>query len=71
MEKEEKYMDYIFNEFPLYSKEVFNVFYEKDNQLHYNIEEYKRFWKFISTINNKIITKCIYCNKELLFHSYI
>lgn len=67
MEEQEKDLNYIFNEIPLYIKEKFKVFYEKDNLYYYDIDEYKRFYKYISTVNGKIITKCIWCNKEFSF----
>ncbi len=43
------------------------MFYEKDNQYYLNENEFDRFQKYISTKNQKIITNCIWCDKEFSF----
>lgn len=67
MEEQEKDLNYLFNEVPLYSKEKFNILYQKDDNYYINKKELERFSNFISTDNRKIITNCIWCNRNFSF----
>ena len=64
---EDKDLNYLFNNVPLYTKEIFEVFYEENNQYYLNENELDRLQKYISTKNQKIITNCIWCDKEFSF----
>ena len=66
--EEQKKLSYVFNEIPLYAKEEFNVLYKENDEYFYDVEEFKRFMKYIGTDNKKIITNCIWCNKEFSFN---
>lgn len=54
---------------PMYSKETFTIL-SKQDQLIYKIDkmELMRFFKYINTDTGKIITNCIWCNKEFSFN---
>lgn len=69
MNEQEKDLNYIFNEVPIYSKETFTIL-SKQDELLYKIDrkELTRFFKYINTHSNKLITNCIWCNKEFSFN---
>ena len=68
--EEENDLNYVFNEVPLYKKETFNILIEKEGQFNYNQSEYNRFLEYIDTENQKIITNCVWCDKEFSFDYY-
>lgn len=64
---EEKNLNYLFNEMPLYTKEEFEVFNINDDQYEINERKIKDFCKYIGVNQNKIITYCHKCKKEFPF----
>lgn len=67
MEDQDKDLNYVFNEMPLYSKEKFTILYPKDDKYYINPKEIERFFNFIRTNNNKIISNCIWCDRNFSF----
>ena len=67
MEEEIKDLNYVFNEVPIYSKEIFNIFEIENNEYKLNREELVRFKKYVHSYNNKLITNCVWCDKEFSF----
>lgn len=67
MEEQEKDLNYVFNEMPLYSKEKFTILYPKDDKYYINSKEIERFFNFIRTNNGKIISNCIWCDRNFSF----
>lgn len=69
MNEQEKDLNYLFNEMPMYSKETFTIL-SKQDPLIYKIDknELMRFFKYINTESEKIIANCIWCNKEFSFN---
>lgn len=65
--EEYKNLNYLFNEVPLYGKETFKVFSEDNAQYFLDSNELLRFQEYLRTENSKIITNCIWCNKEFSF----
>ena len=63
----EKDLDYLFNNVPLYVKEIFDVFELKNNMYELNQNELSRFFKYIGANKNKIVTYCHKCKKEFPF----
>lgn len=65
-----KDLNYVFNEMPIYSTEVFQIFTKRENAEIYKINknEINRFFSYLETKNKKIITNCIWCNKEFSFN---
>ena len=69
MDEIEKNLNYVFNEMPIYSKETFYILHQKEEHGAYEIDqaEINRFFKYIDTDNGKIITNCVWCDKEFSF----
>ncbi len=69
MDEQIKDLNYVFNEMPLYSKETFNIFKLKDS-VSYEIDknEINRLLKYLNIDNGKVITNCVWCNKEFSFN---
>lgn len=69
MNEQEMDLNYVFNEMPIYSKETFAIL-NKQDQVTYKIDrnEVMRFFKYINTESGKIITHCIWCDKEFSFN---
>lgn len=70
MDEEIRDLNYVFNEMPIYSKETFNILCKKEAQGIYEIDrkEIIRFFKYINTSSQKIITNCVWCDKEFSFN---
>ena len=65
---EEKNLNYLFNELPLYTKEEFEIFnINNDNKYEVNEQKMKDFCNFIGVHQSKIITYCHRCKKEFPF----
>ena len=62
-----KNLGYLFNEVPLYPKEVFGVFNLENDKYIFNNDEYERFKEYIGMGQNKLITYCHKCKKEFPF----
>lgn len=69
MEDKLKDLNYIFNEMPLYSNETFYILKLKSNA-EYEVDknEIKKLFKYLNTDNGKVITNCIWCDKEFSFN---
>lgn len=67
MNEQEKDLNYLFNEMPIYAKEEFNILYKKDEKYYIDKDELKRFASFISTDSRKIVTNCIWCDRNFSF----
>lgn len=70
MNGDSKDLNYVFNEMPIYSTEVFQIFTKEENTEIYKINknEINRFFSYLETKNKKIITNCVWCNKEFSFN---
>lgn len=65
---EEKNLDYLFNDVPLYTKEKFNIFQKNNDMYELNDEELKRFLNYVGIpYKERIITYCHKCKKEFPF----
>ena len=61
-------MNYLFNNVPLYTKELFKIFPFIDNMFYeINAEELKRFFKYIGLYEKRLISYCHCCKKEFPF----
>lgn len=71
MENEINDLNFVFNEMPIYSKETFNILCEEEKGI-YKIDETEinRFLNYINTKSGKIITNCIWCDKEFSFNYF-
>ena len=69
MESEIKDLNFVFNEMPIYSKETFNIFCKDEKGIYkVNETEINRFLNYINTKSGKIITNCVWCDKEFSFN---
>lgn len=64
----DKDINYLFNEMPLYTKEVFTVFNCTNEQYILDEKELNRFLHLIGFNQDKLITKCHRCKKEFPFN---
>lgn len=60
-----KDFNYLFNDVPLYTKEIFHPFELKDGKYHLNETEMNKFCAYI--YNNRLIAYCHKCKKEFPF----
>ncbi len=67
MNEQEMDLNYLFNEMPIYSKRQFNILYKKDEKYYIDKDELKRCASFISNDSRKIVTNCIWCNRNFSF----
>ena len=68
MFEEEKNLNYLFNEVPIYSKEKFKILDKTaDSKYKINRQEFNRLYKYLNTLTKKLIINCVWCNKALSF----
>lgn len=60
-----KDFNYLFNDAPLYTKEIFHPLELKDGKYHLNENEMKKFCAYV--YNNRLISYCHKCKKEFPF----
>ena len=68
MSEEEKNLNYLFNEVPIYSKEKFKILDKTaDSKYKINRQEFNRLYKYLNTSTEKLIINCVWCNRALSF----
>ncbi len=64
---ENKDLNYVFTDMPLYTKEEFQIFDLISGKYEINNDNLEKFCKFIGVKQNKIVTYCHKCKKEFPF----